>query len=258
MDKFIVGAFPNERSAYAFLTSLQDLDLNGSIELFATEVITKDQSGQLIQKASDNQQGLGTVVGSSVGALLGLLGGPVGGAVGAVAGGAAGLAGESAYSGVSGEFLSNATRSLAPGRYAVFAEAYEDWTFPIDDAARAQGGQVHRQATGDVVKAQMKAEDDAARDEMAQLDAEIARSSGEAKAKLESQRGEAKAKYARRSEQQKQRLEQMQKTWDAKVASVQQKAEKAASDAKSRHQAVAQKMSNYVKREKESLKQMFS
>lgn len=258
MDKFIVAVVPDERAAFTFLSSLQSLDANGAIELYATEVLTKDTNGQLVQKAADNQRGLGTIVGSSVGALLGLFGGPVGLAVGAVAGGAAGFASETAYSGVSGEFVGGVTRSLQPGAYAVFVEAYEDWTFPVDDAAHAVGGQVVRQATGDVVKAQMKAEDDAAREEMAQLDAEIGRSSGEAKAKLEARRDEMKAQHEKRVAERKRQSAEMEKRMDARIDAIQKKADKASSDAKSRHQAIAQKLSNFAKREKAALKQLFS
>ncbi len=154
MDKFIVTVVPSEAASYAFLSSLQNLDTQGSIELYATEVLTKEPDGKLAQRSSEDTRGLATAVGTSVGALLGLLAGPVGFAVGAVAGGASGFASETAYSGVSGEFISNVGRSLAPGEYAVFAEAYEDWTFPVDEAARAAGGRVFRQATGEVIKAQ--------------------------------------------------------------------------------------------------------
>jgi uncharacterized membrane protein len=258
MDKLIVTLVPNEAAAYAFLSSLEDLDLQASIELNATEVITKAPDGQLVRKAVNDQRGLGTVVGASVGGLLGMLAGPVGLAVGAVAGGASGFAGETVYSGVSGEFISGVSRSLAPGGYAVFAEADEDWTFPIDEAARNAGGKVFRQGTWDVVKAQMKAEDDAAAEELARLDAEIARSAGEAKAKLEAKREEAKAAQAERAKRRKVRSEEIQKKWDARVAAVQEKAEKASSDAKVRHQATAQKLSKFVQQEKAALKELFS
>lgn len=259
MDRFIAAVFPNEASAYAFLSSLKDLDLQGSIELYATDVVSRDKSGQLVRVTSeDAQRGLGTVAGSMLGALIGMFAGPVGLAVGAVAGAGAGFASETAYSGVTGEFISSVSRSLVPGAYAVFAEAYEDWTFPVDDAAREAGGRVQRQATGEVVKAQMKADDEAGREEMARIEAGIGRAQGEAKAKLEAKRDEAKAKHATLTQQRKQRSEEIQKAWDAKIASIKQKADKASSEAKSRHQANAQKLSTFVQREKAALKQMFS
>ena len=258
MEKLIVAFVPDETSAYAFLRSLEELDLEGYIELSATEVITKAPDGQLVQKAVNDERGLGAVVGAALGGLLGMLAGPAGLAVGAVAGGASGLAGEMAHSGVSGEFISSVTRSLAPGAYAVFAEADEDWTFPVDEAARRAGGQVFRQATWDVVKAQMKAENDAAAEELDRLDAEIARSEGEAKAKLEAKRVQAKARQAEWAKRRKLEQEELQRKWDARVAAVREKADKASSDARARHQATAQKLSKFIQQEKAALKELFS
>jgi uncharacterized membrane protein len=258
MDKFIVAVLPNEAAAYSVRAALEDLDTQGSIELYATEVIAKKADGQLVRVTSTEERGLGTIVGTSVGGLLGLLGGPVGLVVGAVAGGASGFATETAYSGVTGEFIANVGRSIAPGSYAVFAEAWEDWTFPVDDVVQNAGGRVVRQPIGDVVRAQMKAENDAGREEVAQLEAAIATSQGDSKAKLEAKRDEAKARHAERAAQLKQKSDDIQKNWDAKIASVQQKADKSSSDAKRRHQAIAQKLSSFVSQEKAALKQMFS
>ncbi len=258
MDKLIAAVVPDEAAAYAYLASLESLDLQGSIELSATEVITKAPDGTLVRKAVNDQRGLGTIVGAAFGGLVGMLAGPAGLAVGTAAGAATGLAGETVHSGVSGEFIGSVSRSLAPGAYAVFAEAEEDWTFPVDEAARNARGQVFRQTTWEAAKAQMKAEDDAAAEELARFDAEIARSDGEAKAKLVAKRDEAKARHAESAKRRKARIEEIQRKWDAKVAVLQEKADKASSDAKARHQATAQNVSSFVRKEKAALKELLS
>lgn len=258
MDKFIVTVVPDEASAYAFVSSLQALDVAGQIELYTIEVVTKDEKGRLARKTRDDQRGLGTLVGASVGALLGLLAGPVGAAVGAGAGGAAGFASETAYLGVSAEFLAEVARSIAPGGYAVFVEAYEDWSYPIDEAARTAGGRVLRQPVGDVVTAQIKAENDAGREEMARLDGEIASANEKAKAQLEAERDRAKAQHEENVARAKKRWEELQKTWSAKIASAKEKADKAPSDAKRRHQAIARKLSRFAEEQQASIKELFS
>lgn len=258
MDKIIVALVPDEVAAYALLQSLQDLDAQGSLELSATEVIARAPDGKLVRKAVEDQGGLGTLVGATVGGLIGLLAGPAGAAVGAATGATGGLAGELAYSGISADFIDKVSRALAPGAYAVVAEVDEDWTFPLDEAARAARAQVFRQATWDVAKAQMKAEDDAADEELARLDAEIARSEGDARAQLEAKREEARTRRAAWDKRRKAQTDEIQKKWDAKVAAIREKADKASSDAKARHQAAAQKLSNFVKQEKAALKELFS
>jgi len=258
MDKFIVTVVPSERAAFDLLQVFDQLDMDGRIEVYGTSVVTRGQDGRIVTKTEDEKRGLGTLLASALGALVGLFGGPVGAGVGAVAGAAAGTAGEVAYSGVAGDYLRTVTSALAPGAYAVFAEVDEDWTFPIDEAARAVGGQVYRQAIGDVVKAQMKAEDDAAREEMEELDAEIARATGEAKAKLEAQREAVKAALAKHAEERRALSERIQKDLDAKLDAVEEKVRRTEDAAKARHEAHAKKLSRFIAQEKEAFKQLFA
>jgi len=258
MDKFVVAVVPNEKAASELLQTMDRLDEDGRIELFATSVVTREQDGRMVTKTTDDRRGLGALAATAFGALLGLFAGPVGVGVGAAAGAAAGIASETAYSGVTGEYLQEVTQALKPGAYAIFAEVDEDWSFPLDEAAGALGGQVFRQPIGDTIKAQIKAENEAAREDMEQLDAEIARASGEAKAKLEARREAAKAAHAEHAERRRARMEQIQNDLDAKLATVQEKARRSADAAKARHEAHARKLSTFVAQEKEAFRQLFA
>jgi len=258
MDKFVVTVVKSESDAYQLLKKLDQLDTDGLIELHAACVVRKEQDGRMTVVKTDDQHGLATVVAAALGAFLGLLAGPTGVAVGAVAGGGAGFAGETAYSGITGEYLDTVSRAIAPGAFAVFAEIDEKWTLPIDDAASALGAGVFRQAVGDVIRAEMKAADDAAREELAQLEAEITRATGEMKGKLEAKRDAAKAAYERYAEKRRAKIEQIQKSWDAKLASVQEKARRAKDVAKVRHEEHARKLATFVAQQKESYRQLFA
>jgi len=172
--------------------------------------------------------------------------------------GAAGFAGETAYSGITGDFLDKVSRKLTPGTWAVCADVDEDWTMPIDDAASAVGGMVFRQPVGDAIRAEMKAEDDAAREELAQMDAEIERAKGETRAKLEAKREALKAAHERRAEKCRARAEEIKKSWDAKLAAVQDKARRAKDAAKARHEEHARKLEKFVAQQKESYRELFA
>jgi uncharacterized membrane protein len=258
MDKFVTVVVPQERKALDLLAALDQLDAEGMIELSAATIVGRKKDGSVEVKQTDEQRGLAALAGAPLGALLGLFAGPVGAGVGAVAGAATGTVGETAYSGVAGEYVHRVTQALKPGSWAIVAEVDEDWTLPIDDAAAAVDGQVFRQPIGDVVKAQFNAENEAGREELQQLDAEIGRSSGDAKARLEARRQTAVAAHARRTEQWRARMDQIQKNLDAKLATVREKAKRSADAAKARHEERARKLSNYVEREKEALRQLFS
>lgn len=257
MDKFIVTAVPSERDAYDLLKSFDQLDADGLIEIHAVCVVRRDEDGRVVA-FSDDQHGLATAVAALLGAFLGLLAGPAGIAVGAVAGGAAGFAGETAYAGITGEYLDAVSRALTPGTWAVCAEVDEDWTMPIDDSASAVGGRVFRQPLGDAIRAEMKAEDDAAREELAQMDAEIEHAQGEAKAKLEAKREAMKAAYERRADQRKAKAEEIKKSWDAKLAAVQEKVHRTKDAAKARHEEHVRKLEKFVAQQKQAYRELFA
>jgi len=99
-------------------------------------------------------------------------------------------------SGFAGDFVYDVSARLPAGGYAVVASVWEDWTVPVDVAMTPFGGVVFRQATDDVVVSQIRADMQALNEEQQHLEAEIAKSIGEAKARLEAKRTEIRAKQA--------------------------------------------------------------
>jgi len=259
MDKEIVIVVPSETSAYEVVKALKALDDEGSIELYSSTVLVKSRDGAMsIKDTRHLHGGWGTLLGLSTGALIGLLGGPVGVAVGAAVGGAAGLGGDLAYSGFAGDFVKDVAARLQPGNYAVCASVWEDWTVPVDVAVAPFGAVVSRQGTDDVVMAQIRGDMNALKEEQAHVEAEIARATGEAKAKLEVRRNELRAKQAAQRERLQKRVNKLQESWDAKIASVKQKAAEGKAAAKARHEQHVEKLSRFAAEQKASFRELFS
>lgn len=63
MNKMLVPVFDTEPAAYEGLSALQDLHSRGSIALYATGVITKDDSGSVLLKQADDRGPVRTVLG---------------------------------------------------------------------------------------------------------------------------------------------------------------------------------------------------
>jgi uncharacterized membrane protein len=82
MDKILVVVFDSESKAYEGSQALQELQNEGSINLYAKAVIARDADGKLTVKQTGDMGPVGTAVGLLTGSLIGLLGGPVGVAIG--------------------------------------------------------------------------------------------------------------------------------------------------------------------------------
>jgi len=259
MDREMVIVVPTEASAYEVVKALKALDDEGSIELYSSTVLMKSKEGAMsIKDTRHLHGGWGTLLGLSTGALIGLLGGPVGVAVGAAVGGAAGLGGDLAYSGFPGDFVRDVATRLQPGHYAVCASVWEDWTVPVDVAVAPFGAVVSRQGTDDVVMAQIRSDMQALKEEQAHVEAEIAHAQGEVKAKLEAKRNELRAKQTAQRERLQKRANQLQESWDARIASVKKKAAEGKAAAKARHQEHVEKLSRFAAQQKESFRELFS
>jgi len=260
MNKEIVIVVPTEVAAYEVVKALKGLDAEGSIELYASNVVVKTPSGAITIKDKEHIRGpWGTLLGASTGALIGLLAGPVGAAVGAAVGGAAGLGGDLAYSGFVGDFVQDVAARLAPGGHAVVASVWEDWTVPVDVAvAPFAVGAVFRQSTDDIVTAQIRSELQTMKEEAQHLDAEIFKADREERARLEAKRAELRAKMAAQKERLHQRAAKLQERWDAEIASIKEKTAKAKAEAKTRHELHAEKLSRFAKAEKAAFHDLFA
>jgi uncharacterized membrane protein len=259
MDKELVIVVPTETAAYEVVKSLEGLDDDGSIELYSATVVVKTANGALTIKDKNHLRGgWATALGVSTGALIGLLAGPVGAAVGAAIGGAAGLGSDLAYSGFAGDFVQDVAARLLPGGYAVVASVWEDWTVPVDVAVAPFTGAVFRQATDDVVVAQIRSAWQAMREEQQHIDSEIFKADATMRAKLEAKRDELAAKQEAQKERLHQRATKLQESWDARIASIKEKAATAKAEAKARHQQHVDKLSKFAAEQKTSLRELFA
>ena len=259
MDKELVIIVPSEGAAYSVLTALEALDDDGSIELYGATVVVRTPDGRIdIKDARGNRGPWGTAIGTSLGALVGLLGGPVGVAVGAALGAGVGVATDLAYTGFPGDFVHDVSKTLANGSYAVLASVWEDWMIPVDFAVAPYGATVLRQSTDDVSAAQLKAEDQALRNEWASFEAAVASAKGDAKAELEAHRSKLRAKQQASRVKMKARVTAMQNSWNAKISSIQDKAKRATADARTRHQHHHDKLAKFAAEQKASFDELFT
>jgi uncharacterized membrane protein len=158
MDKMFVIVFDSEAQAYEGSKALLELQDEGSISLYAQAVIVRDASGKLDVKQQSDVGPVGTVVGLVTGSLIGLIGGPLGLAIGAGAGTFGGVVYDLSNLRVNQDFLIEVEKSLQPGKAAVVAEVFEEWTTPIDTRMESLGGIVIRRTRRDMLDEQVEKE----------------------------------------------------------------------------------------------------
>ena len=251
MDKMLVVVFPNESGAYEGNKALSELDQEGSIVLYASSVIAKDQSGRVTIKQEGDQGPLGTTVGMLTGTLIGLVAGPAGAAAGAYLGTVGGGMFDLAKAGVGADFVDDVARSLKPGKVAVVAEINEEWVTPVDSRMEALGGEVHRRARTEVVDAQLQSEQDAVQEEIADMKAEAAKASGEAKAKLQKRIDAANTRLQGLQSRAQGTRDRQKKQMEAKLRVLQDRTAKAKGEAKAGLQQRHDKLRQAWERTKE-------
>ena len=237
MDKMLVVVFDSELKAYEGSKALQELQNEGSINLYAKAVIARDASGKVDVKQEGDMGPVGMAVGFLTGSLIGLLGGPVGLAIGAYAGTVGGLFYDLGQLTVGGDYLSEVEQSLLPGKAAVVAEVWEEWTTPVDARMEALGGFVIRRTRGEVVDAQIERDSAALNADLAELEAEYNQATGEAKANLQKKIDAAKAKLHTTHEAIEAKIEASQKETEAKIKSLQEQAAKESGARKAKREA---------------------
>src|SRR5581483_11918090 len=118
------------------------------------------------------------------------------------------------------------------GKGAVVAEVDEEWATPLDARMQAVGGTVLRRARGEVVDAQIAREDAALDAEIAALETEYERATGEAKAKLRTKIDAARARLQKTRDDARTRLEAAQVEAEAKIAALKAQAASAQTERK--------------------------
>jgi uncharacterized membrane protein len=174
MDKVLIAVFETEKGAYDGLRALKELDAEGVLSTYATAVLARDGHGVVTTKQATEPGPLGTAVGLFTGILAGLVAGPAGFAIGLGVGTLGGVAYDLAKLGMNDDFLSDAAKMLAPRKFAVVAEVWEEWVTPLDSRIEAAGGVLLRRNRGEMTDAQIERDVMAFRAELASLKAEAA------------------------------------------------------------------------------------
>jgi uncharacterized membrane protein len=234
MDKLFVVVFDCEAKAYEGLKALHQLEQEGSINLYAKAVIAREASGNVTVKQEEDLGPIGTTVGLVTGGLIGLIGGPAGVAIGASVGTFMGLMYDLVRAGVDQDFLDDVEQSLLPGKAAIVAEVWEEWTLPIDTRMESLGGSVFRCSLGQVLDAQIEMDVAALEADLDELQAEHDQATGEARAKLQKQIDATKGRLQAAQDDIQTRIETSQKETEAKIKSLQEQADKARGERKAK------------------------
>jgi uncharacterized membrane protein len=234
MDKILVVVFDSERKAGEGSRALQALQDEGAISLYSKAVIARNAAGLVEVKEAGDEGPVGTAVGLLTGSLIGLLGGPAGVVVGAGTGMFTGLAYDLANAGVGEDFLDEVGRFLQPGKAAVVAEVWEDSVLPVDSRMQGLGGVVFRRMRGDILDAWIERDVAALDAELAELEAESEKASGEAKARLQAKIDTARAKLQAMQEGVKARHKASREEAEAKLSSLREQAARAHGERKAK------------------------
>ncbi len=255
MDKMLVIVFDSESQAYEGSKALQELQQEGSINLYAKAVIARDASGKVSAKQQGDMGPVGTAVGVLTGSLIGMIGGPIGLAIGAGAGTLGGSMFDLAHLGVSQDFLYEVEQSLQPGKAAVVAEVWEEWTLPVDTRMEALGGTVIRRTRREYLEAQIDRDVAALKADYAEPEAELDRATGEARAKLQKKVDAARGRLQAAQDAIQARIEASQQETEAKIKSLQEQAAKESGERKAKREAHIAELQADQKRRKDLLKE---
>jgi uncharacterized membrane protein len=235
MNKFMVIVFEKETGAFEGVTALNRLHDDGSITLYAANVVERRADGTLSIKRREDPGPLGTGIGILVGGLIGVFGGPVGVLIGAGAGALTGMTRDLVHQDVSDDFLDSVSDKLAPGKFAVVAELDEEWVAPVDARMTELGGEVIRELRLDFVADRIEKRAEARQQEWEQRKQEQAAARAEKlAARLQSEVTETEHKLQRDADKAKKRLDETKRELEAKLRTLEEQAAKASPEARAR------------------------
>jgi uncharacterized membrane protein len=232
MERMLAVIFGDETKTYEGSRALNELDLEGSISVYAEAVIRKNPDGTVTMKQAGDDFPIRTVGGTAIGSLIGLLGGPIGFGLGAGVGTIVGALADVHRSGVNEDFLAEVSALLRPGKWAIVADIDEEWVTPVDGRMEPLGGTVFRAAREDVEDSQRFRDVAALRADIAQFKAEQAHARADEKAKLQAKIDKLQQKLQAKLQEAKQRSQQQRKEAEAKIEALEKKAAKAKGEAK--------------------------
>ena len=235
MDRMLVAVFDNLGKAQQGLGALVQMDLDGSVTVYAQAVVVRNPDGTTMVKQSDARGPFGSLVGTSLGALVGLLGGAPGVAIGTMVGFFAGGTADLNHARIGEDFVDDVAKALLPGRAAVVAEIEEEATGPVDTLMEAIGGTVFRRSLSEVRHTIHDEHIAAIKADLAQMKAEHAQARAERKAKLQEKINQLESRLQAQLQKAKERREADQRTERAKVELLQAKAAAAEAEAAETH-----------------------
>ncbi|MGZ8517161.1 MAG: DUF1269 domain-containing protein [Chitinophagaceae bacterium] len=245
MNKMLVAVFENENNAFEALSALKDLHRKGDVTLYATAVVSKDDTGALRMNTAADQGPIGTTTGLLTGSLIGLIGGPVGLAVGATTGALAGLIYDVSDNDINLTFLEEVSDALTKGKTAVIAEIDETWTVPVDTRLEALDAMIFRRLRDEVAEDQLARESEAIAAEFNELEEELKQAREEDKAAIKSAMAKLQNKAKVTEDLVKRKLNETKGQLDAKVNTMQEQMQ----NAKERRTAKIEKRITEVKQE---------
>ena len=144
MNKFAVVTFCDAVMTDQGITALTKMHAEGSIKLYASSIVERDQSGKLSAREITKEGISGTVTGALIGGLAGLPLGPLAMAIGAAGGATIGISADLLNEGDEAKFVEKISRELPPGAAAVVAEVDEDGLNAFEALMEGIGGTVVR------------------------------------------------------------------------------------------------------------------
>ena len=188
MGKLIVIVFDEQSKAQAGLQALRELDRDGEISVFEVWTVVKEPNGSVRVVENPDDMDFPVIgVSSLTGTALGALGGPVGVLGGAAAGALISFIITLDHAGVTDEFVNDVSTAMAPGKFALVADVWEDWMTPLDTRMEALGGVVFRRTRSQVKSLHHDRDVAAHRAEMECLKAERSLARAERLGKIDAQ-----------------------------------------------------------------------
>ena len=235
MDRMLVAVFDNQSKAQEGLRALVELDLHGTITVYAQAVVVRNPDGTTIVKQGHAPEPFGSLLGTALGAFIGLLGGAPGVAIGTIVGFFAGGTADLNKARIGEDFVDDVAKALLPNRAAVVAEIEEDTTGPIDTEMEAIGGTVFRRTLSEVRHTIHDDHIAAIKADLAQMKAEHAQAHADRKAKLQEKINQLESKLQAQLQKAKERREAAERETRAKVEFLQAKAAAAKAKAVEKH-----------------------
>jgi len=235
MDRMLVVVFDNESKAYEGKKALMQLDIDGSISVYAHAVVVKNADGTTTVRESNDRGPLGTLVGTTLGSLIGLLGGPAGFAIGAAVGFLGGGTLDLDKARIGEDFVDDVAAVLLPNKAAVVAEIEEDWTSPVDTRMEAIGGTIFRRALSEVKHTIHDEHIAAIKADLAQMKAEHAEAHADRKGKLQEKINQLDSKLQAQLQKAKEQRQAAEREAQAKAELLKAKAAVAKAKAAETH-----------------------